>query len=140
MSVLAQLKKYDNSPLFNEDQIGRFKSLKLAETLYDNSQFINNIVSLSSVYSFDEMMTILEEQEDIEKFMLKSVIFDNARKILENNYIKTLKAPRVITGFYKCVNCGSDNVQTRPVQTRSGDESTTDVNKCQECQTIWRVG
>lgn len=138
MSVLVKLKNYNNSPLFTQEEIQELNKLNLSETIFDNPQFINNLVSLKTVYEFEKMISILKEEEDIEKFMLKSVIFDNPRKIVQNNYIKLLKAPRVLTGFYKCPNCGCDNVQTRTQQTRSGDESSTDINTCQDCGKVWR--
>ena len=138
MSILSQLKKSNGSKMFTANQLSEFEKLNIPETVFDNPLFVNNIISLTKNYTFKEMIQIIKENDDIEDFMLKSKIFDNARAIIDTNLFKTLKAPRVLSGFYKCSSCGSDNVKTRTLQTRSGDESSTDINTCQQCGKVWR--
>lgn len=138
MSILTRLKKSNGTKLFTSNQISEIEKLNIPETVFDNPMFIINIISLTKHYTFKEIIKIIKENDDIDDFMLKSKIYDNARTMIDNNLFKTLKAPKVITGFYKCASCGSDNVQTRTLQTRSGDESSTDINTCQQCGKVWR--
>ncbi len=138
MSTISQLIGPNNEPLFNTEQLSMIESYNIPETVINNPMFIRNMMALVEEYDFDEAFNIIKSKmsgskslvDELEEFMINSKLFDMSRNIIKDQFLKTLKQPRFITGFYTCKRCGSKNVKTRTLQTRSGDESSTDYNTC----------
>ena len=62
-----------------------------------------------------------------------SPIFSIAKKNLFASITSGLKERKKISSIVKCPKCGSNEVETRTVQTKSGDEASTDKNICRKC-------
>ena len=149
MSIISKLYGSDGKSLFTTEQLTEIESYNIPETVINDPMFIRNMVALVEEYGFNEAFNIIKNKmtgklpliESIEQFMITSKIFNMSRNIITDQFFKTLKQPRFITGFYKCKFCGSKNVRTRTLQTRSGDESSTDYNTClnPSCGKSWRV-
>ena len=138
MSILNTVLNQSNDRLLTDEQVELITTAK-PETVTNDPGFINNLVTLMTMYTFDETLEIVKTKDNLEEYMFETSLFDPAREMTTNMYIKTLKQPRFITGFYKCRSCNSDQVRTRTLQTRSGDESSTDYNKCMKCGKQWSV-
>jgi len=138
-TILTQLKQENGESIFTEDQITQLEDVP--ETKFDDKLFINNIISLMPIMGFDDILQLINEDVNLDSYMFKTSIFKKPKDIIDNTFFKTLKQPRIITGYYKCTkrDCGSKNVRTRTLQTRSGDESSTDYNECQTCGNTWAV-
>lgn len=138
MSILNTVLNQSNDRLLTDEQVELITTAK-PETVTNDPGFINNLVTLMTMYTFDETLEIVKTKDNLEEYMFETSLFDPAREMTTNMYIKTLKQPRFITGFYKCPACNSSKVRTRTLQTRSGDESSTDYNKCMQCGKQWSV-
>ena len=138
-TILSEIKQENGNKMFTDEQIGKLD--ELADTLFDNPLFINNIITLMSIMSFEDIFELIKTNKNLDSHMFRTPIFDRPKNIIDNTFFKTLKQPRIITGYYTCTSkkCGSKNVKTRTLQTRSGDESSTDYNTCLDCGNTWSV-
>ena len=137
MSQLGSLITQNDEPMFTEDQIQEITSIIPTDDQTPN--FVNNLISLISMYNYDRAIDLLKKESNLDQFMFNTLLFEQPKSIINDMYIKTLKQPRFITGFYKCPECHSSNVRTRTLQTRSGDESSTDFNTCMGCGKKWSI-
>lgn len=64
-----------------------------------------------------------------------SFIFENERIEYEKQMNRQIQKPTAVKGLYKCKEkgCDSDLFYTWSLQTRSGDEGTTNYRQCAKC-------
>lgn len=63
----------------------------------------------------------------------KSNVFLKARRRFFLDTTVELKEKKKIASIVKCPKCHSNEVETKTVQIRAGDEASTDKNMCRKC-------
>jgi DNA-directed RNA polymerase subunit M/transcription elongation factor TFIIS len=65
----------------------------------------------------------------------ESCIFEKSRQKQQESFSRQLFKPTAIKGLYVCKDreCGSDEFFIWQLQTRSGDEGTTEYRQCAKC-------
>ena len=104
----------------------------------DNKQTksdILEIVGLVRMTGEENVMNLIKENKNktLTEIIRKSDIFTKARR---QNFMTTtteLKEKKKIASIVKCPKCRSNEVETKTVQIRAGDEASTDKNICRKC-------
>lgn len=104
----------------------------------DNKQTksdILEIVGLVRMSGEKNVMNLIRENKNktLTEIIRKSDIFTKARR---QNFMTTtteLKEKKKIASIVKCPKCRSNEVETKTVQIRAGDEASTDKNICRKC-------
>jgi len=104
----------------------------------DNKQTksdILEIVGLVRMSGEENVMNLIKENKNktLTEIIRKSDIFTKARR---QNFMTTtteLKEKKKIASIVKCPKCRSNEVETKTVQIRAGDEASTDKNICRKC-------
>ena len=129
------------SPAFI-DLIFRLNDGKGGRVILENRQSKNDILELVAlVRGFGEeyVTELIEKLRDDGKIVSLmdvvgySPVFSLANKQMFVSVTSGLKEKKQISSIVKCPKCGSNEVETRTVQTRSGDEASTDKNICRKC-------
>ena len=113
------------------DQKSGNKSLIRDETRYS----IIDMMGLINVEGEKHVRELIETNEGMElgEMIRKSSEFRKARK---EDFLSTttdLKERATLSSITQCPKCHSNDVETRTVQRRAGDESSTDDNLCRKC-------
>lgn len=104
----------------------------------DNKQTksdILEIVGLVRMSGEKNVMNLIKANKNktLTEIIRKSDIFTKARR---QNFMTTtteLKEKKKIASIVKCPKCRSNEVETKTVQIRAGDEASTDKNICRKC-------
>jgi DNA-directed RNA polymerase subunit M/transcription elongation factor TFIIS len=100
---------------------------------------ILELVSLVRVLGEESVAELIRNLSDSGKLLSLidvvrySSVFSLAKKQMFVSVTSGLKEKKKISSIVKCPKCGSNEVETRTVQTRSGDEASTDKNICRKC-------
>ena len=78
---------------------------------------------------------LIEDNKNLplNEILRKSDIFTKARKQFFLATTSELKEKKKIASIVKCPKCRSNEVETKTVQIRAGDEASTDKNICRKC-------
>ncbi|GIW70100.1 MAG: hypothetical protein KatS3mg101_0847 [Patescibacteria group bacterium] len=63
--------------------------------------------------------------------------FDSCRRHYEEEKRRILSKTNMITGFYACKKCKSQNTRTTIIQMARGDEADTHITECFNCGYRW---
>lgn len=104
----------------------------------DNRQSKSDVlelVGLVRIMGEESVMELIKTYKNLalQEIIRKSNIFMKARK---QNFLATtveLKEKKKIASIVKCPKCRSNEVETKTVQIRAGDEASTDKNICRKC-------
>ena len=69
----------------------------------------------------------------LEDLIMTTDVFQTERRREFMEATKALKERKTTVSIIKCPKCRSNNVQTRTIQRRAGDEASTDENMCLSC-------
>jgi len=69
----------------------------------------------------------------LSQIIRKSNVFLKARRRFFLDTTVELKEKKKIASIVKCPKCHSNEVETKTVQIRAGDEASTDKNMCRKC-------
>ena len=78
---------------------------------------------------------LIEENKTLplSEILRKSNMFIKARRRFFMDTTVELKEKKKIASIVKCPKCHSNEVETKTVQIRAGDEASTDKNICRKC-------
>ena len=78
---------------------------------------------------------LIEENKNLplSQIIRKSNVFLKARRRFFMDTTVELKEKKKIASIVKCPKCHSNEVETKTVQIRAGDEASTDKNICRKC-------
>lgn len=93
------------------------------------------IVNLVGKEGEAKVMELLEQNKGlpISNIIRKADIFTKARRRMFMDTTVELKEKAKIASIVKCPKCHSNEVETKTVQIRAGDEASTDKNICRKC-------
>lgn len=93
------------------------------------------IVNLVGKEGEAKTMELLEQNKGlpISDIIRKADIFVKARRRMFMDTTIELKEKKKIASIVKCPKCHSNEVETKTVQIRAGDEASTDKNICRKC-------
>lgn len=129
------------------------KGVKLSQELIDILFSINNngegiikdnresksdlleLVGVVKIIGEEKTIELIENNKgkNISDIVRLSEVFAKARR---QQYMATtveLKEKKKIASIVKCPKCRSNEVETKTVQIRAGDEASTDKNICRKC-------
>lgn len=135
--LCSELKKEDGTTL----------SKIFIDFIFQQKNGNKDLITDDSRYSLIDMMGLINlkgEQHVIElirssenmnlgDILRKSSIFTRARKEDFLSTTSDLKERATMSSIVQCPKCHSNDVETRTVQRRAGDESSTDDNRCRKC-------
>ena len=104
----------------------------------DNRQTKSDIlelVGLVRIMGESNVMKLIQKYKNLTltEIIRKSSIFMKARKQFFLATTVELKEKKKIASIVKCPKCRSNEVETKTVQMRAGDEASTDKNICRKC-------
>ena len=104
----------------------------------DNKQTKSDIlelVGLVRIMGEENVMELIKTYKNLtlQEIIRKSNIFMKARKQYFLATTAELKEKKKIASIVKCPKCRSNEVETKTVQIRAGDEASTDKNICRKC-------
>ena len=100
---------------------GRFELLELVHLVgKEGEEYVKNLI--------DENKNMY-----LNNILRKSNIFLKARRRFFMDTTVELKEKKKIASIVKCPKCYSNEVETKTVQIRAGDEASTDKNICRKC-------
>ena len=104
----------------------------------DNKQSKSDILELVGLVRMtgeENVMNLIKENKNktLTEIIRKSDIFAKARRQYFMTATTELKEKKKIASIVKCPKCRSNEVETKTVQIRAGDEASTDKNICRKC-------
>lgn len=104
----------------------------------DNKQSKSDILELVGLVRMNgeqNVMNLIKENKNktLTEIIRKSDIFTKARRQYFMTATTELKEKKKIASIVKCPKCRSNEVETKTVQIRAGDEASTDKNICRKC-------
>lgn len=104
----------------------------------DNKQSKSDILELVGLVRMtgeENVMNLIKENKNktLTEIIRKSDIFTKARRQYFMTATTELKEKKKIASIVKCPKCRSNEVETKTVQIRAGDEASTDKNICRKC-------
>jgi DNA-directed RNA polymerase subunit M/transcription elongation factor TFIIS len=96
---------------------------------------IIDMMGLISSNGEEHMRDLIQNNQgkELHEIIRRSTTFRKARK---EDFLTTttdLKERATLSSIVQCPKCRSNDVETRTVQRRAGDESSTDDNRCRKC-------
>ena len=95
------------------------------------------ITGLVSREGEENTINIIKDNEknssSLYEILRKSDTFIKERKRFFIDTTYNLREKKKIASILKCPKCKSDQIETKTVQMRAGDESSTDQNLCRKC-------
>lgn len=111
----------DGKSIMKDNKMGKFDILELVYIVgRDGEESVKNLIENNKNLSLNEILR-------------KSDIFTKARKQFFLATTAELKEKKKIASIVKCPKCRSNEVETKTVQIRAGDEASTDKNICRNC-------
>ncbi len=111
----------DGKSIMKDNKMGKFDILELVYIVgRDGEESVKNLIENNKNLSLNEILR-------------KSDIFTKARKQFFLATTAELKEKKKIASIVKCPKCRSNEVETKTVQIRAGDEASTDKNICRKC-------
>ena len=107
--------------IVKDNNEGKFELLELAYLVGEEGE--NTIKDL------------IESNKNIplSQIIRKSNVFLKARRRFFLDTTVELKEKKKIASIVKCPKCHSNEVETKTIQIRAGDEASTDKNMCRKC-------
>ena len=100
---------------------GRFELLELSQLVgKEGESYVKELIEENKKLSLSEILR-------------KSNMFIKARRRFFMDTTVELKEKKKIASIVKCPKCHSNEVETKTVQIRAGDEASTDKNICRKC-------
>ena len=129
------------SPHWELDKKAKSRLLNILNKLnIDKDEYLLEIIGILDSMGLEEGLKYLNQSEGSFNNIIRNCpIYDEARR----KYFLDLTAPMreladVLEGINPCPKCGSHKTKTRMVQTRAGDEGTTEFNSC-ICGNNWVI-
>ena len=111
----------DGKSIVRNNNEGRFELLELAQLVgKEGEETIKELINSN-------------KQLPLSQIIRKSNIFLKARRRFFMDTTVELKEKKKIASIVKCPKCHSNEVETKTVQIRAGDEASTDKNICRKC-------
>lgn len=111
----------DGKSIVRNNNEGRFELLELAQLVgQEGEETIKELINSN-------------KQLPLSQIIRKSNIFLKARRRFFMDTTVELKEKKKIASIVKCPKCHSNEVETKTVQIRAGDEASTDKNICRKC-------
>lgn len=135
---------YSNSTLTVKEMYSSYSNT-ISTLTYDNTneRIISNqetcilIVSLIIDLGATKTLDFLKQVKNRNQLLMQNPLMHPSINKYNLMLAKLKYRPTGLKGMYKC-RCGSDEVQTVFVQTRSADEPMTAINYCHSCGNQWR--
>jgi len=107
--------------IVKDNNEGKFELLELAYLVGEEGE--------------DTIKDLIESNKNIplSQIIRKSNVFLKARRRFFLDTTVELKEKKKIASIVKCPKCHSNEVETKTIQIRAGDEATTDKNMCRKC-------
>jgi len=100
---------------------GRFELLELSQLVgKEGESYVKELIEENKTLPLSEILR-------------KSNMFIKARRRFFMDTTVELKEKKKIASIVKCPKCHSNEVETKTVQIRAGDEASTDKNICRKC-------
>jgi DNA-directed RNA polymerase subunit M/transcription elongation factor TFIIS len=111
----------DGKSIIKNNNEGKFELLELAYLVGREGE--------------DIIMQLIEANKNLSltQIIRKSNVFIKARRRFFMDTTVELKEKKKIASIVKCPKCHSNEVETKTVQIRAGDEASTDKNICRKC-------
>ena len=96
---------------------------------------ILELVALVGKEGETAVKSLIEQNKtmDLRDIVRRSDVFLRARRRFFMDTTVELKEKKKIASIVKCPKCHSNEVETKTVQIRAGDEASTDKNICRKC-------
>jgi len=107
--------------IVKDNNEGKFELLELAYLVGEEGE--------------DTIKNLIESNKNIplSQIIRKSNVFLKARRRFFLDTTVELKEKKKIASIVKCPKCHSNEVETKTIQIRAGDEASTDKNMCRKC-------
>ncbi len=107
--------------IVKDNNEGKFELLELAYLVGEEGE--------------DTIKDLIESNKNIplSQIIRKSNVFLKARRRFFLDTTVELKEKKKIASIVKCPKCHSNEVETKTIQIRAGDEASTDKNMCRKC-------
>lgn len=111
----------DGKSILKNNNNGKFELIELAYLVgKEGEKNVKNLIKANKNLSLTQIIK-------------KSNIFIKARRRFFMDTTVELKEKKKIASIVKCPKCHSNEVETKTVQIRAGDEASTDKNMCRKC-------
>lgn len=111
----------DGKSILKNNNNGKFELIELAYLVgKEGEKNVKNLIKVNKNLSLTQIIK-------------KSNIFIKARRRFFMDTTVELKEKKKIASIVKCPKCHSNEVETKTVQIRAGDEASTDKNMCRKC-------
>lgn len=127
-------------PFLSEDFINFLFSLNVdgKGLVKNNNQGKMDMLELVALVGKEGEGTIkllieMNKNMDLSDILRRSDVFLRARRRFFMDTTVELKEKKKIASIVKCPKCRSNEVETKTVQIRAGDEASTDKNICRKC-------
>lgn len=133
----------------------QLKGLKTSKDQYLSNDFVNKLSDLNIIKNDKftrfclleiadlvrkmgehNAITLLEQNQSLplDRIIRKSDVFLKERKRMFTNITHSLRDKKKLNAsITKCPKCHSTEVESKTVQIRAGDESSTDKHRCRKC-------
>ena len=133
----------------------QLKGLKTSKDQYLSNDFVNKLSDLNIIKNDkftrfclleiadlvrkmgeSNTITLLEQNQSLplDRIIRKSDVFLKERKRMFTNITHSLRDKKKLNAsITKCPKCHSTEVESKTVQIRAGDESSTDKHRCRKC-------
>tara|TARA_Y100000592_G_scaffold18348_1_gene27854 strand:- start:979 stop:1437 length:459 start_codon:yes stop_codon:yes gene_type:complete len=133
----------------------QLKGLKTSKDQYLSNDFVNKLSDLNIIKNDkftrfclleiadlvrkmgeSNTITLLEQNQSLplDRIIRKSDVFLKERKRMFTNITHSLRDKKKLNAsITKCPKCHSTEVESKTVQLRAGDESSTDKHRCRKC-------
>lgn len=128
------------SPFLSNDFINFLFSVNVngSSIVKNNNEGKSELLELAYLVGQEGESTIKDLVETnknlpLSQIIRKSNVFLKARRRFFLDTTVELKEKKKIASIVKCPKCHSNEVETKTVQIRAGDEASTDKNICRKC-------
>ena len=130
----------EDSPFLSSEFVDFLFSINIngKGLLKDTKEGKSEILDLVGIVNSEgetAVKNLVEKYKDLplSQIIRKSQVFMKARKQFFLATTAELKERKKIASIVKCPKCRSNEVETKTVQIRAGDEASTDKNICRKC-------
>lgn len=137
-TIYDQIKnlKTSEGKTLSDDFVNKFTNLNLVKNDQFTRYCLLEITGLINKMGEENTITLLEQNQSLplDKIIRKSDAFLKERKRMFTNITHSLRDKKKLSAsMTKCPKCHSTEVESKTVQMRAGDESSTDQHICRKC-------
>ena len=137
-TIYDQIKnlKISKDKTLSDDFVNKFTDLNLVKNDKFTRYCLLEITGLVNKMGEENTITLLEQNQSLplDKIIRKSDAFLKERKRMFTNITHSLRDKKKLSAsITKCPKCHSTEVESKTVQIRAGDDSSTDKHMCRKC-------